>query len=61
MPPPTAPIIPPCCNGKAGAGHEGMLPWLDQLLIEEEEDHEELLDELLSLAKEMAEPVAAAS
>jgi hypothetical protein len=38
-----------------------MLPWLDQLLIEEEEDHEELLDELLSLAKEMAEPVAAAS
>jgi hypothetical protein len=53
--------MPPCCNGKAGAGHEGMLPWLDQLLIEEEEDHEELLDELLSLAKEMADPVAAAS
>jgi hypothetical protein len=25
-----------------------MLPWLDQLLIEEEEDHEELLDELVA-------------
>ena len=45
----------------AGAGHEVMPPCFDQLLIEEEEDHEELLEALLSLAKEMAEPLAAAS
>ena len=45
----------------AGAGHEVIPPWFDQLLIEEEEDHEELLDALLALAKETAEPLAAAS
>jgi hypothetical protein len=38
-----------------------MPPWFDQLLIEEEVDQEELLDALLSLAKEMAEPLEAAS
>ncbi len=54
-------IMPPCCIGMAGAGHEVMPPWFDQLLIEEEEDHEEVLDALLSLAKEMAEPLEAAS
>jgi hypothetical protein len=54
-------IMPPCCIGMAGAGHEVMPPWFDQLLIEEEEDHDEVLDAWLPLLKETAEPLAAAS
>lgn len=38
-----------------------MPPWLDQLLIEEDEDQVELLETLLSLANEIAEPLEAAS
>jgi hypothetical protein len=40
----------------AGAGHEVMPPWLDQPLIDEDDDHEELLDAWLPLLNETAEP-----
>ncbi|WP_395776377.1 hypothetical protein [Aquidulcibacter sp.] len=48
--------MPPCCIGMAGAGHEVMPPWLDQPLIDEDDDHEELLDAWLPLLNETAEP-----
>ena len=54
-------IMPPCCIGMTGAGHEVMPPWFDQLLIEEVEEIEALLDALLLLSKVMAEPLVAAS
>ena len=53
--------MPPCCMVMAGAGHDVMPPWLDQLLIVEEDDQDELLDALLSLAKEIEDPLEAAS
>ena len=44
-----------------GAGHDVMPPWLDQLLIEDDDDQEELFEALLSLVNEIAEPLEAAA
>ena len=53
--------MPPCCIVMAGAGQDIVPLWLDQELDEEDDDQDELLALLLALAKEMAEPFAAAS
>ena len=49
-------IMLPCCIGMIGAGQEVMPPELDQPLTDEEDDQEELLEALLSLLNETAEP-----
>jgi hypothetical protein len=54
-------IMPPCCIGMTGADQDVLPSWLDQLLIDAEDDQLEPLDTWLSPVKEIAEPLAAAS